>query len=86
MTFNAGCWPLRLAVLAIVTSWLSGCATGDSEPRVITVCPPVVEYSREFQARAAEELRFLPDGSAIAEILSDFAVIREQVRACGRSS
>jgi hypothetical protein len=45
-------------------------------------CPPVVEYSGEFQARAAEELVRLPEGSAIAEMLSDYAVMREQVRAC----
>ena len=82
MTFNAGCWTRRLAVLAIATSLLTACATGISEPRVVTACPPVVEYSREFQGRAAEELRLLPDGSAIADMLSDYAVIREQARRC----
>ena len=40
-----------------------------SEPRIATVCPPVVEYTREFQARAAEELGWLPVRSAIAEML-----------------
>jgi hypothetical protein len=44
------------------------------------MCPPVVEYSREFQARAAEDLRALPDGSAIGEMLSEYAVMREQAR------
>ena len=39
---------------------------------------------REFQARAAEELARLPHGSAIAETLSDYAVIRDQVRMCSR--
>jgi hypothetical protein len=46
------------------------------------VCTPVVEYSREVQRRAAEELNSLPDGSAIAEMLSDYAVLREQARSC----
>ena len=55
---------------------------GASEPRIATVCPPVVEYSREFQARAAEELALLPEGSAVAEMMSDYAVMREQARAC----
>ena len=41
-----------------------------------------MEYSQEFQARAAEELALLPDRSAAAEMLSDYAVIREQARAC----
>lgn len=45
-----------------------------------TVCPPVVEYSRELQARAADELDLLPDGSAIAEMLSDYSVMRDQAR------
>ncbi|MGE0658277.1 MAG: hypothetical protein AB7F36_01750 [Reyranellaceae bacterium] len=65
----------RLAVLAIVTSLLTACAAVGSEPRITTVCPPVVEYSREFQARAAEELGLLPDGSAIIEMLSDYNVM-----------
>ena len=43
----------------------------------------MVEYSREFQARAAEELALLPEGSAIEEMLADYAVMREQARACG---
>lgn len=47
----------------------------------MTVCPPVVEYSRAFQSRVAEELDLLPEGSAIAEMLSDYAVMREQVLA-----
>ena len=72
----------RLAVLAIATSLLTGCATGVSEPRIATVCPPVVEYTRELQARAAEELGMLADGSAIAEMLADYSVMRDQARAC----
>jgi hypothetical protein len=79
---NAGCWTLRLAVLAIATSLLTGCATGVSEPPIAAVCPHVAEYSREFQARAADELDLLPESSAIAEMPSDYAVMREQVRVC----
>ncbi|MFN4231283.1 hypothetical protein [Parvibaculum sp.] len=82
MTCSARCWMPRLAALAIVASLLTACETVASKPRVTTVCPPVVEYSREFQARAADELDLLPQSSAIAEMLSDYAVMREQVRAC----
>ncbi len=82
MISNAGCWMRRLAVLAIATSLLTGCATDGSEAGMHAVCPPVVEYSREFRARAAEELKPLPNGSAIAEMLSDYAVMRDQARAC----
>lgn len=43
-------------------------------------CPPVVECSRAFQAWAVEELALLPEESAIAEVLADYAVMREQAR------
>jgi len=82
MMSNARCSTRRLVVLAIATSLLTGCATAGSEPRIATVCPPVVEYTREFQGRAADELDLLPEGSAIAEMLSDYAVMRDQARAC----
>jgi hypothetical protein len=61
---------------------LSGCATVGSYPPIAIVCPPVVQYSREAQARAAEELDLLPESSAIAEMLNDYAVMREQARIC----
>lgn len=75
-------WMLRLGALAIVGSLLGGCATGGSEPRLRPVCPPVVEYSEEVQARVADELGLLPGGSMIVEMLSDYAVMREQARSC----
>ncbi len=83
MKFSEGCWRRRLAVLVIATSLLTGCATAGFESGGVAACPPVVEYSREFQARAAEELAVLPDGSAIAEMMADSAVMREQARTCG---
>ena len=80
MMSNARCWKQQLAALAIVTSLLSGCATVGSEGGALGACPPVAEYSRDFQTRAAEELALLPEGSAIAEMLADYAVMREQAR------
>jgi len=82
MMSNARCWKRQLAALAIATSLLSGCATVGSETGGFGTCAPVVEYSREVQVRAAEELTLLPSGSAIAEMLSDYAVTREQGRVC----
>jgi hypothetical protein len=84
MMSNARCWKQQLAVLAITTSLLSGCVTVGSDAGRLGACPPVVEYSREFQARAAKELALLPEGSAIAEMLSDYAVMRDQARGCFR--
>ncbi len=85
MMSNARCWRRRLAVLAIATSLLGGCATVGSETGGSGACAPVIEYSREFQARAAEELGILPERSAVAEMLSDYAVMRDQAAVCTRS-
>nr|WP_114966665.1 hypothetical protein [Alkalilacustris brevis] len=82
MMSNAGCWRRRLAALAVVTSWLSGCAADGSDLPTANVCPTVSEYSREFHARAVEELELLPDGSVIAEMLVDYSVMRDQARIC----
>jgi hypothetical protein len=45
-----------------------------------------VEYSRKIQALAAEELTLLPEGSALAEMLKDYAVMREQTRVCAHAA
>jgi uncharacterized protein YceK len=82
MASNAGCWKRRLAVLAIITSVLIGCATLGSDGKPPGASPPLVEYSREFQARAAEKLAVLPENSAIMDMPGDHAVLREQARAC----
>jgi hypothetical protein len=63
-------------------SWLTGCATEGFETDGVAACPPVVEYSRELQAQAAEELALLPDGSAVVEMMGDYAVMREQTLFC----
>ena len=42
----------------------------------------LVEYSGEFQVRVAEELATLPHGSAIVEMIGDYAVMRDQARVC----
>lgn len=63
----------KRAALGLVTIWLNGCATVSSDGGAMRACPPVVAYSKEIQARAAE-------GSAIAEMMVDYAVMREQSR------
>lgn len=80
MSYKGGCWRLRRVGLALATIWLSGCAAVSSDGGSLGACSPVVEYSREFQAQAAEELALLPERSAVEEMLSDYAVMREQAR------
>jgi hypothetical protein len=72
---------LRAVVLAIAVSLLAGRAT---EPSDGAPCPPVVAYSPEFLARAADELASLPAGSAIEQMLADYQVMRDQARTYGR--
>ena len=56
--------------------------TAGSERSAAAVCPPVVGYGAELQARAAAEVEALPEGSAVAALLSDYAVMRDQARVC----
>jgi hypothetical protein len=72
-------WRLPLVGLAIAASLLAGCATDRSSA---ASCPPVVAYPRDLLARVADELERLPADSAIERLLSDYAVLREQARAC----
>jgi len=58
---------------------LTGCATAGSDAPP-SACPPVVEYSRAEQARVAA----LPEGTLIPSWLADYAVLRDQARACAR--
>jgi hypothetical protein len=63
--------------------WLTGCAMVGSDATP-SACPPVVDYSRPQQARVADEMVKLPEGSLIIGWLADYAVLREQARACHR--
>lgn len=64
----------------IVMLWLTGCATGGSETRA--PCPSVVDYTSAELSRAADEVEGLPEGTVIVRMLSDYAVLRDQARAC----
>lgn len=67
-------------LLLIALLSLAACATapfnlGDA------VSGLVKSYSPEFLAQAADELEALPEGSALAVMIADYAVLREQLRA-----
>jgi hypothetical protein len=80
MTSNARCWTPPAAAPLIAMLWLSGCAMGGSDG--LAPCPPVVEYSAADQLRAADEVDALPEGAMVIQMISDYAVLREQARAC----
>lgn len=61
--------------------FLAGCA-GVSSDTVPSACTPVVAYSRAEQARVASEVAALPENARIVNWLADYAVLRDQARAC----
>lgn len=61
--------------------FLTACAKVGSDARP-GACPPVVEYSQDEQSRVAEEVMAQPEGALIVGWLADYAVLREQARAC----
>lgn len=80
MKSNARCWTLPAAVPLIAMLWLTACAMADSDDRA--PCPPIVDYTMADQATAADEVEALPEGAVIIGMLSDYAVLRDQARAC----
>ncbi len=60
--------------------WLTGCAMAGSDTRA--PCPPVVDYTSAEQPHAADEVEALPEGAVVVRMLSDYAVLRDQARAC----
>lgn len=83
MPSTARCWTPPRAALAAATIFLTACATAGSDAPP-GACPPVVEYSQTEQARVAEEVSALPEGALIVGWLADYAVLRDQARACAR--
>jgi hypothetical protein len=59
---------------------LSGCATDGSDTRA--PCPPLVEYNATDQSRTATDIETLPEGAIMIQMMSNYAVLREQARAC----
>lgn len=80
MKSNASCWTPPAAALLVAMLGLSAFAMAGSEGQA--PCPPVVEYSAADQTRAAAEIEALPDGGVFVRMLSDYAVLRDQARAC----
>jgi hypothetical protein len=70
----------RWTLLALALISLSACGTANSNPAC--VCPPIKEYSREFQGKLAAEIEKAPKGAAFPEALMDYTLIRKQLTTC----
>lgn len=66
--------------LALALSLLTACGTVNSNPAC--VCPPIKEYSREFQGKLAMEIESAPRDAAFSEALIDYGALRKQLEAC----
>lgn len=69
---------LALAALALVAPLLSGCEAVTYK----TVCPTLVPYSLAEQTELAQELVAAPNAAMMHRAVSDYAGLRDQVRAC----
>jgi hypothetical protein len=66
-----------LCVVALVLMSLSGCAGGTP-----SICPPLKEYSKAENQRLLAELEQLPPGAYTIDVIADYMLLRDQVRAC----
>lgn len=80
MKSNVRCWTPPAAALLIAMLLLVGCATVSSDTQAR--CPPIVDYNTNDQASAGVEVETLSEASMVVRMLSDYAVLREQARAC----
>lgn len=67
---------LRIGLLAVTLS-ASACATTYS-------CPPVVVYDKAFREDLADAIVKLPEESPIVIALTDYYILRKQVRVCSK--
>jgi len=71
---------LRWTPLALVLISLSACGTANSNPAC--VCPPIKEYSREFQKKLADEIEDAPAGAVWPLSVQDYTILRGQITVC----
>lgn len=77
---NAKLLKSSLSAVAL-TMLLAGCATVNSSKTVyISRCPPLPKYSKETQRKAADELKQLPPGSVLDDLVTDYGTVRDACR------
>ena len=69
---------LFLAACALALWAITGCAA----PNPPSACPPLREYTAEENARLLHELEQLPPGAFTIDVIADYMLLRDQVRAC----
>lgn len=77
------------ATAAVTGAYFDYLTSEKGEPVIVT--PPLIDYSTEVQSKAADELDALshscprdaitPDCSAVSRMISDYATLRQKIRA-----
>ena len=70
----------RWTLLVLVMILLAACETANFNPAC--VCPPIKEYSREFQEKLADELGAVSEDSRIFVVVRDYTTLRAQIKEC----
>ena len=74
--------PLSLGILLLLSS---GCTTTVYKTELEIYCPTITKYTQEFNIKLIDELERLPEANgnpAIVDALSDYATLRDKLRAC----
>jgi hypothetical protein len=50
------------------------------------VCPPIKEYTPDFQKKLANEIAAMNEKDALVSILQDYALVRQQIVLCQQRS
>ncbi len=66
----------------IVSLLLTGCGKTVYRTQLEVYCPPIVNYSKEYNELLANELESLPLDSAIPMAITDYVKLRDKVRKC----
>ncbi|HBR68075.1 MAG TPA: hypothetical protein DEA55_01730 [Rhodospirillaceae bacterium] len=70
----------RWMLPVLAASLLTACAGVNSNP--ITACPPIKEYSREFQRKLADEIEAASPSAAFIIMLQDYQSLRLLLKSC----
>lgn len=65
---------------------LTSCAGAASDPIYIFRCPDLVDYPPEVQAKAADEIEAMPEGSVLPGFIADYGLLRRQCRTIGQKN
>mgnify|MGYP000383193070 CR=1 FL=1 len=74
---------MKKLILVIGLASLTGCAGTVYRTKLEIYCPPIAEYSPEYNQKLADEIDSLPASStALETALTDYVNLRDRIRAC----